>query len=117
MIRTNADELTYHLHVLIRYEIEKGLIEDSIQVGDLPSIWNDLYKKYLNIDVPNDLSSSAFFIVCALINKNSHIILKNINNNPTRNGLILALMKMGANIKILNNRRNNKRSSKKIDNN
>ena len=54
MIRTNADELTYHLHVLIRYEIEKGLIEDSIQVTDLPSIWNDLYKKYLNIDVPND---------------------------------------------------------------
>ena len=54
LIRTNADELTYHLHVLIRYEIEKGLIEDSIQVSDLPSIWNDLYKKYLNIDVPND---------------------------------------------------------------
>ena len=60
-----------------------------------------------NIDVPNDLSSSAFFIVCALINKNSRIILKNINNNPTRNGLILALIKMGANIQILNNRRNN----------
>ena len=54
LIRTNADELTYHLHVLIRYEIEKGLIEDSVQVSDLPSIWNDLYKKYLNIDVPND---------------------------------------------------------------
>ncbi len=60
-----------------------------------------------NIDVPNDLSSSAFFIVCALINKNSRIILKNINNNPTRNGLILALMKMGANIQILNKRLNN----------
>ena len=60
-----------------------------------------------NIDVPNDLSSSAFFIVCALINKNSQIILKNINNNPTRNGLILALMKMGANIQMLNNRLNN----------
>ena len=60
-----------------------------------------------NIDVPNDLSSSAFFIVCALINKNSRVILKNINNNPTRNGLILALMKMGANIYILNKRLNN----------
>ncbi len=60
-----------------------------------------------NIDVPNDLSSSAFFIVCALINKNSHIILKNINNNPTRNGLILALEKMGAKILFKNKRLNN----------
>ena len=54
-----------------------------------------------NIDVPNDLSSSAFFIVSALINNNSKVILKNINNNPTRNGLILALEKMGAKIKFL----------------
>ena len=54
LIRTNADELTYHLHVLIRYEIEKGLIEGSIKVDELPFIWNNLYKKYLNIDVPSD---------------------------------------------------------------
>ena len=53
-----------------------------------------------NIDVPNDLSSSAFFIVSALINNNSKIILKNINNNPTRNGILLALEKMGAKIKV-----------------
>ena len=55
-----------------------------------------------NIDVPADLSSSAFFIVAALINKNSNITLKNININPTRNGLLIALEKMGANIKISN---------------
>ena len=54
LIRTNADELTYHLHVLIRYEIEKGLIEGSIEVDELPSKWNNLYKKYLDIDVPSD---------------------------------------------------------------
>mgnify|MGYP001997858972 CR=1 FL=1 len=60
-----------------------------------------------NIDVPNDLSSSAFFIIAALINKNSNLILKNINNNPTRNGLLLALKKMGANIKLLNKRKSN----------
>ena len=60
-----------------------------------------------NIDVPNDLSSSAFFIVSTLINKNSKIILKNINNNPTRNGIILALIKMGAKIKLINSRMNN----------
>ena len=51
-----------------------------------------------NIDVPADLSSSAFFIVAALINKNSEITLKNININPTRNGFLIALKKMGANI-------------------
>ena len=60
-----------------------------------------------NIDVPNDLSSSAFFIVSALINEKSHIILKNINNNPSRNGVILALKKMGAKITLLNERLSN----------
>ena len=54
LIRTNADELTYHLHVLIRYEIEKGLIEGSIEVKDLPSIWNKKYFDYLGIKVPSD---------------------------------------------------------------
>ena len=60
-----------------------------------------------NINVPNDLSSSAFFIVLSLINENSRIVLKNINNNPTRNGLILALKKMGAKINLLNERISN----------
>ena len=60
-----------------------------------------------NIDVPNDLSSSAFFIVAALINKNSYLTLKNINNNPTRNGILLALKKMGAKIIFKNQRKNN----------
>ena len=54
LIRTNADELTYHLHVMIRFEIEKALIEGSIEVKDLPQIWNAKYKKYLDIDVPSD---------------------------------------------------------------
>ncbi len=66
---------------------------------------NELVSK--NIDVPNDLSSSAFLIVAALINTNSKIFLKNINNNPTRNGLLIALNKMGAKIKILNQRLSN----------
>jgi len=53
-IRTNADELTYHFHILIRYEIEKDLIAGNIEVKDLPKVWNAKYKEYLNIDVPND---------------------------------------------------------------
>jgi len=54
LIRTNADELTYHFHILIRYEIEKELIEGNIAVGELPEVWNAKYKAYLNIDVPDD---------------------------------------------------------------
>ena len=48
-IRTEADELTYPIHVLIRYEIEKQMISGSAQVKDLPGIWNDLYETYLGI--------------------------------------------------------------------
>ena len=54
LIRTEADELTYALHVLVRYEIEKGLFDGSIAVEDLPKIWNAKYKEYLGIDVPDD---------------------------------------------------------------
>ena len=56
------------------------------------------------IDVPSDLSSSAFLIVAALINKGSKISLDNININPTRNGILIALQKMGAKIKFKNKR-------------
>jgi carboxypeptidase Taq len=54
LVRTNADELTYHLHILIRYEIEKALIEGKIKVKDLPQIWNLKYQEYLNIEVTSD---------------------------------------------------------------
>ncbi len=54
LIRTEADELTYHFHIMIRFEIEVGLIEGSLEVKDLREIWNDRYKTYLNLQVPND---------------------------------------------------------------
>jgi 3-phosphoshikimate 1-carboxyvinyltransferase len=57
-----------------------------------------------NIIVPSDLSSSAFFIIAALINKGSKINLKNININPSRDGVLKALKKMGAKINIKNQR-------------
>lgn len=53
-IRTEADELTYNLHVMIRYEIEKGLINQTIEVGDLPTIWNEKMKEYLGIVPESD---------------------------------------------------------------
>ena len=54
LIRTEADELTYHFHVMIRYEIEKMLLEGTIQTADIPAYWNEHYKKYLGITVPDD---------------------------------------------------------------
>ena len=54
LIRTEADELTYHFHVMIRYEIEKKLIEGSIRTSDIPQLWNALYKNDLGVDVPDD---------------------------------------------------------------
>lgn len=54
LIRTEADELSYSLHVLIRYEIEKMLIEDDVPVTDLPEIWNRKYEEYLGVRPGND---------------------------------------------------------------
>jgi carboxypeptidase Taq len=54
LIRTSADELTYHTHVMIRFELEKALIEGSLDVKDLPKAWNAKYKQYLGVDVPDD---------------------------------------------------------------
>lgn len=54
LIRTEADEVTYNLHVILRFEIEKELIEGSIEVEDLPKIWNDKMKEYLGVKVPDD---------------------------------------------------------------
>ena len=53
-IRTESDELYYHFHVLIRYELEKELIEGTLEVDDLDKVWNAKYKEYLGIDVPDD---------------------------------------------------------------
>ncbi|MEW9049885.1 MAG: carboxypeptidase M32 [Neobacillus sp.] len=53
-IRIEADELTYPLHIIIRYEIEKGLFNNTIEVKDLPKVWNDLYEEYLGITPEND---------------------------------------------------------------
>ena len=54
LIRTEADELTYPLHIMIRYELEKRLVDNSLSVADLPAEWNRLYKEYLGLDVPDD---------------------------------------------------------------
>lgn len=52
-IRTEADELTYSLHILIRYELEKELVEGDLQVKELPKAWADKYEEYLGVRPEN----------------------------------------------------------------
>jgi len=54
LIRTEADELTYHFHVMIRYELEKRLMEGTITGNDIPAYWNEQYNKHLGLKVPDD---------------------------------------------------------------
>ena len=54
LIRVEADELTYNLHIMLRFEIEQDVIEGRTRVEDLPTIWNDKVKSYLGIVPPND---------------------------------------------------------------
>jgi len=53
-IRVEADEVTYCLHIIIRFEIERDLMADKITVADLPEIWNQKYNYYLGVDIQND---------------------------------------------------------------
>lgn len=53
-IRVEADELTYCLHIMVRYELEKQMISGSLEVKDVPEAWNRLYREYLGVEVPSD---------------------------------------------------------------
>lgn len=54
LIRCDADELTYCLHILIRYELEKAFVNGEITVDEIPALWNQKYKDYLGLTVPDD---------------------------------------------------------------
>jgi carboxypeptidase Taq len=54
LIRVNADEATYNMHIMLRLELEIGMVEGAIQVEDLPEIWNARMNEYLGIVPPND---------------------------------------------------------------
>lgn len=53
-IRTEADELTYCLHIMVRYELEKLMINGEVEVEELPRLWNEKYQEYLGITPEND---------------------------------------------------------------
>ena len=54
LIRVEADEVTYNIHVLIRFELETALLEKAVNTKDLPELWNQKYKDYLGVDVQDD---------------------------------------------------------------
>jgi len=54
LIRVEADEVTYNMHIMVRFELENELLEGRLKVKDLPEAWNARFKSYLGIDVPND---------------------------------------------------------------
>jgi carboxypeptidase Taq len=54
LIRTESDETTYNLHILIRFELEKAMLTEDLNVADLPAAWNERMRKYLGVDVPDD---------------------------------------------------------------
>ncbi len=53
-IRIEADEVTYCLHIIIRFELEKELISGRLQVSELPEVWNQKYEDYLGLEIEND---------------------------------------------------------------
>lgn len=54
LIRVFADEVTYNLHIIVRFELEQAIIGGSLTVADLPDAWNAAYEKHLGITPPND---------------------------------------------------------------
>ena len=54
LIRIHADELTYPLHIMVRYDLEKAIIGDRMDVRDIPEAWHEKMREYLGIDVPDD---------------------------------------------------------------
>ncbi len=74
---------------------------------DIISIIKPKQIKNININIPGDISSSSFFIVLTLLSQKSKLLIKNVNINPSRVGIIKILNKMGAKIKLINKRKNN----------
>ncbi len=54
LIRVDADETTYSLHIILRFELEQELLEGTVTLDDLPEVWNARMKEFLGVDVPDD---------------------------------------------------------------
>ena len=92
--RDHTELLFKHLNIPIK--IKKFRNYDHISISGIKKV------KPLNYKIPGDISSCAFFIVLTLLTKNSQLLIKNININPSRTGVIKILKMMGAKIKFQN---------------
>ncbi|HVL79982.1 MAG TPA: carboxypeptidase M32 [Actinomycetota bacterium] len=54
LIRVEADEATYNMHIMIRFELERALMNGSLAAADVPDAWNERYREYLDVEVPDD---------------------------------------------------------------
>ena len=92
--RNHTELLCKNLDLPIKIQNKKKF--DLIKIQEVKKI------KKLNYEIPGDISSSAFFIVLTILNQNSKLIIKNVNINSSRTGVITILKKMGANISFKN---------------
>ena len=92
--RNHTELLCKNLGLPIKIQNKKKF--DLIKIQEVKKI------KKLNYEIPGDISSSAFFIVLTILNQNSKLIIKNVNINSSRTGVITILKKMGANISFKN---------------
>ena len=101
--RTSVEEITTsrdHTERMMDYfgiNLERKGTTIIVEGGERPSA--------RNVDVPGDISAAAFFMVGASIVSDSDVVIKDVGINPTRTGIIDILMKMGASIEILNQRK------------
>ena len=95
--RDHTEILLKHLKIPINIKKTKNF--DYISIRGVKKINSLKYR------IPGDMSSSAFFIVLTILSKKSKILIKNVNINPSRIGVINILKKMGANIKLINSRK------------
>ena len=103
--RNHTELLCKHLKLPIRIKKNKNF--DEIEIKKVKKIHT------LNYNIPSDISSSAFFIVLTALSKNSELVIKNVNINPSRIGIITILKKMG--VKIIFKNRKIYKGEKKAD--
>ncbi len=94
--RNHTELLCKHLRLPIVIKKKKNY--DEIKIKKVKLI------KPLNYNIPSDISSASFFIVLTALSKKSELIIRNVNINPSRTGVITILKKMGINIKLINKR-------------
>ena len=93
----NAKKSRNHTELLSKY-LKLPLFVNEKKYNDEIKVSKINFIKPLNYNIPSDISSSAFFIVLTVLTKNSEIIIKNVNINPSRTGIIEILKKMGVSI-------------------